>query len=202
MDLSRRDLLLEEMLAELAREGYAESSVTTVMRVAGMSEDEFSAAFEDKDDCLFTAYERAGDKLVHRASAGCEESGGDWPARVRAGLCAVLEEIAAKPAQAAAMTRAFPGIGPRAYARYSNLLSRFAKLMVEGRECSGIGDELPDEVELLAVGAGESLIFAEIDAGRTGALPAMMPEILFSILVPFIGPDRAADEMRQATTAL
>jgi hypothetical protein len=26
----------------------------------------------------------------------------------------------------------------------------------------------------------------------------MMPEILFSVLVPFMGPDRAADEMRSA----
>jgi hypothetical protein len=29
----------------------------------------------------------------------------------------------------------------------------------------------------------------------------MMPEILFSILVPFMGPDRAAHEMRSAAAA-
>jgi hypothetical protein len=54
-------------------------------------------------------------------------------------------------------------------------------------------------VELLAVGAAEAIIFGEVDAGRAGRLPQMLPEILFSVLVPFMGPDRAADEMRTAS---
>jgi hypothetical protein len=73
--------------------------------------------------------------------------------------------------------------------------------MEEGREYSEADEELPTEVELLAVGAAEAIIFAEVDAGRAQRLPGMMPEILFSVLVPFMGPDRAADEMRNAAAA-
>jgi hypothetical protein len=29
----------------------------------------------------------------------------------------------------------------------------------------------------------------------------MLPEVLFSVLVPFMGPERAAEEMRSAATA-
>jgi hypothetical protein len=74
--------------------------------------------------------------------------------------------------------------------------------MKEGREYSEVEEELPGEVELLAVGAAEAIIFGEVDAGRAERLPKMMPEILFSILVPFLGPDRAAEEMRSAATVL
>ena len=70
----------------------------------------------------------------------------------------------------------------------------------EGREHAPVAEELPGEVELLALGAAEAIIFAEIDAGRAERLPAKMPEILFSVLVPFIGPQRAAEEMRTAAT--
>lgn len=100
------------------------------------------------------------------------------------------------------MTRLFPGIRPATYQRYVDLLARFLPYMKEGREYSEVEEELPGEVELLAVGAAEAIIFAEIDADRAGRLPKMAPEILFSVLVPFMGPDRAADEMRNASAAL
>ncbi|MGN6557065.1 MAG: hypothetical protein ACTHLH_03535, partial [Solirubrobacterales bacterium] len=79
------------------------------------------------------------------------------------------------------------------------LLQRFVPFMQEGRGYSEMDEELPSEVELLAVGAAESIIFGEVEAGRAERLPAMMPEILFSVLVPFIGPGRAADAMRSAS---
>jgi hypothetical protein len=118
------------------------------------------------------------------------------------GLERLLSEIAAHPAIARAVIRSFPGIRPATYQRYVELLSRLVPLMAEGRQYSEVEEELPGEVELLAVGAAEAIIFGEVDAGRTERLPEMMPEILFSVLVPFMGPDRAADEMRIASAAI
>ena len=72
------------------------------------------------------------------------------------------------------------------------------------RSCRGLNsssDGLPGEVETLAVGAAEAIIFVEVEAGRGSRLPSLMPSILFSLLVPFLGPDRAADEMRRAEMA-
>lgn len=196
----RRDALLRAMLEELALAGYREASVERARQVAGVSAEEFEAEYGGKDECLFAAYDQLTDAVVERANAVCA-GGGPWPARVRSGLEALLAELAAEPQMARALTRSFPGIRPAAYERYVDLLSRFVPLMREGREYSEVEEELPAEVELLAVGAAEAIIFGEVDAGRTGRLPAMMPEILFSVLVPFMGPDRAAEEMRSAATA-
>lgn len=200
MDAQRRETLLRAMLEELAGEGYRDASVPRAREAAGVTEQEFEQEFSDKDDCLYAAYDRLTEQVVHKASAECDLTE-PWPERIRSGLLALLRELAAEPEMALAITRAFPGIRPSAYERYVELLGRFVPFMREGREYSEVDEELPGEVELLAVGAAEAIIFTEVDAGRAERLPKMLPEILFSVLVPFMGPDRAADEMRSAAAA-
>jgi len=200
MDTDRRDALLRAMLDELAHRGYEEMSVERASEVAGITAGEFAAEYRDKDECLFAAYDRLTEAMVEKASVGCD-SDEPWPERIRSGLERLLEEVAAQPLMAEVLTRAFPGIRPAAYERYVALLGRFVPFMHEGRDYSEVDEELPGEVELLAVGAAEAIIFGEVDAGRAERLPRMMPEILFSVLVPFMGPDRAADEMRSAAAA-
>jgi AcrR family transcriptional regulator len=192
----RKDVM-EAVLLALAREGYEELSVERALAEAGVSESEFEAEFGSKDECLFAAYDELIGRVVGMARGGCEPQAA-WPARVREALARVLEAIAARPEMARAATRSFPAIRPDAYQRYVAFLDAFAALMREGREYSEASEELPEEVELLAVGAAESIIFTEVDAGRSERLPRMMPEILFSVLVPFMGPKRAGEEMRSA----
>lgn len=200
MDRLHKKALLGALLMELIQRGYGEISIERACGSAGVSAEEFGMEFGGKDECLFAAYDDLCDGVLQTASAGCR-SDAPWPDRVRAGLMALLDELASRPEMATVLTRSFPGIRPAAYGHYVALLSRFEPFLSEGREYSELGEELPAEVELLAVGAGEAIIFGEIEAGRAETLPAMMPEILFSVLVPFLGPDRAAEEMRTAATA-
>jgi AcrR family transcriptional regulator len=197
MRSERRQALLQAMLDELAAKGYEDASVGAALGVSGVSPEEFESEFPGKDECLFAAYEDVRARIVDRVKTVCE-AGSDWPTGVREGLRALLDAIAARPAVAGAMTRAFPAIRPAAYRLYVEFVSDFVPLMRGGREYAEVDEELPDEVELLAVGAAESLIFAEVDAGRAERLPSMLPEILFCVLVPFVGPDRAGEEMRGA----
>lgn len=201
METGRREALLRAMLQELVTKGYRELSVEVVRERVGVSANEFARSFSDKDECLIAAYDLVADQLLERVRDRCERSD-PWPDRVRGGLATILAEISAEPSLARALTRSFPGIRPAAYERYVELLTRFVPFMEEGRDYSGVDEELPGEVELLAVGAAEAIIFAEVDAGRGESLPTLLPEILFSVLVPFMGPDRAAEEMRSASATL
>jgi hypothetical protein len=188
---------LEVMLEELGRHGYWEMSVVQARESVGVAAEEFEAEFIDKEECLFAAYDWLVEQTLKKARAGCDGTE-SWPARIRAGLEQVLAELAARPEVANAMLRSFPEIGFMAYRRYLALLSRFIPFMREGRKYAEVTGELPADVELLALGAAKSIIFKEVEAGRAETLPTMMPEILFSILVPFLGPDRASEEMRAA----
>ena len=200
MDSSRRDILLDAVLLELSRTGYAELSVQGVLADTGVSESEFESEFGEKDAALFAAYRRLSERVVDEAMGSCSDDE-RWPERIRSGLKALLEMLAAEPEMARVLIRSFPGIRPATYQCYVDLLARFVPAMHAGRDYSGVDEELPSSVELLAVGAAETLIFVEIDAGRADRLPGMLPEILFTILVPFIGPERAAEEMQSAATA-
>jgi AcrR family transcriptional regulator len=185
------------MLIELANSGYGEMKVADVLTLAGISKADFEAEFADKDACLFAAYEQLTERLARKTTEGCS-LGEEWPQRVRCGLEALLEELAAQPPMARVAIRAFPSIGPEARARYQAFVESFAPLLGEGREFSGMDEELPAEVEMLAVGAAEAIVFEEIEAGRAAQLPALGPAILFSVLVPFLGPEAASAEMEKA----
>jgi hypothetical protein len=200
MGTAEREKLFLALMIELGEAGYSETVSEGPLLEAGVSPAEFEAEFGDKDSCLFAAYDHVTELTVAAVARNWDLEE-EWPQRVKLGLGALLEAIAAKPEMARAMTRAFPGIGPSAYERYVELLERLVPFVREGREYSSVDADLPREVELLAVGAAEAIIFGEVDAGRAGRLPQMMPEVLFSLLVPFMGPERAAEEMRSAAAA-
>jgi AcrR family transcriptional regulator len=197
MDAARRRALFEAMLTELAEKGYEGISTASALDESGVSVEEFAAEYGDADECLFAAYEELGDRTLELVRGECSPAD-RWPEQVGGGLARLLEKIAERPELARMATRGFPAIRPSAYRRYAELVSSFAPLISGGREYSGMGDELPADVELLAVGAAESLIFAEVDAGRAERLPSMLPEIHLCVLVPLLGPDLAGDEMRSA----
>jgi AcrR family transcriptional regulator len=197
MEPSRREALLGAMLEELGRHGYWEMSASRARASVGVSSEEFEAEFNNKEECLFAAYDLLIEQTLKKTCAGCDGTEA-WPERIRMGLERVLDELAARPEVARAMLRSFPEIGPPAYERYLALISRFIPFVREGREWPRAFEDLPAEVELLALGAAKAIIFREVEEGRTERLPRMLPEILFSILVPFLGPERAVEEMHVA----
>jgi AcrR family transcriptional regulator len=188
-----RRRLLVAMLEELVEKGYPGTEVEGAARRAHLQGTDWSAWFADKDACLFAAFEQLGWELREAIRQGCA-TGEDWPTQVAGGLRALLAALAARASLAEALARSFPAIGPTAQARYQDFIESLAPLLTAGRE-EAIDADLPAEVELLAIGAGESLVFEEICAARTADLPALAPEILFSVLVPFTGAAAAATAM-------
>jgi AcrR family transcriptional regulator len=195
MDRATQERLLDAMLVEFAETGYEAMAIEDVLMRCGVSAEEFAAEFTDKDACMFAAYERLTEQLIARATHGCE-LGEAWPEKIRLGLEALVDEFAAKPKIARVLMRSFPSIRPAAYTRYVQFLEAFAPFFSEGRKFAEVSEELPGEVEMLAVGAAEAIIFEEIEADRASNLPSMVPAILFSVLVPFLGPDAAAVAMQ------
>ncbi len=195
-----RERLLDAMLEEMVEKGPDGAEVEATLRRAGLEGEQWLAEFVDKDACLCAAYTQLTERLACKTGEGCS-LGENWPQRVRCGLEALLEELADAPAVAQLLIRAFPAIGPAARARYQEFVESFAPLLAGGRELAATGAELPREVEMLAVGAAEAIVFEEIEAGRAGQLGALAPEILFSVLVPFLGPEAASAEMQKASEA-
>jgi AcrR family transcriptional regulator len=193
-----RTRLLEAMLEELVEKGYPAVEVEAAARRARLVAEKWSAQFPDKDSCLIAAFEELCEQLREAIAQGCQ-TGSDWSSRVAGGLGALLSQLAERAEMAEALARTFPSIGPAAQRRYQGFVESLAELLREGRHCSGIEDQLPETVEILAVGAAEAIVFEQIQAGRTAHLGGLTRDILFSVLVPFLGPREAAAEIRRIT---
>jgi hypothetical protein len=199
IEAAARGRLHEAILSELGEKGHEGIELPAVLWKVGVEERDFEATYETVEDCLFAAYDELTAHLDTTVREACQAQGAsaDWAERVGAGLGALLEELAERPQAARALLRAFPSIGPRAQARSQAFLESFGPMLAAGREASDLRTELPSEVEMLATGAAEAIIFEEVESGRTADLPALLPSLVFSVIVPFVGPARAATEMEK-----
>ncbi|HTR74529.1 MAG TPA: hypothetical protein VMH33_04635 [Solirubrobacterales bacterium] len=189
-----RKRLLEAMLEELVEKGYPALEVEAAVHRADLDGEEWSVRLPDKDACLLEAFAELSDQMHAAIVEGCR-SGHTWPEKIAGGLRVLLAELARRSAMAEALARVFPSIGPAALTHYQAFVEGLAPLLTPARELAQ-GVELPAAVELLAVGAGEAIVMERIQAGATAELPALGPEILFSVLVPFVGPEAARQAMR------
>jgi len=197
---TQRERLLEAMVRVAAAKGYETTTVTDVVEVAGVSREAFYETFEDKSSCFLEAYDAVIDVLVAHVTSAFESAAGEpWPERIAAGLTALVELLAAEADIARMAMVEVTAAGDDARARYRAALARFTPFLEEGREYSRQSDELPPDTARFAIGGATSMIFDEIRAGRGPELKRILPDLLFAVLMPYLGPEEAEEEMRRVT---
>ncbi len=196
---TRRNLILAAMIRVVGRKGYKETSVADVIEEAGTSRTTFYKHFEDKHDCFLAAYDMLVEQVFAEVTENCDGSQ-PWLQRVRNGLTKIVELFALDPLLARTAVVEVAAAGADARQRHFDAVARFTEFLEDGREMAD-GRELPENISLMSAGAVSGLIFDELLAGRAAQLPALLPDLLFAMLVPYIGPRAAADEMRRAAAA-
>jgi AcrR family transcriptional regulator len=195
---SDRERLLEAMARVAAAKGYEATTVEEVVAVAGVPQATFDESFADKSACFLEAYDAVIDVLVAHVSTAFETAAGEpWPRRIEAGLRALVELLAAEADIARMAMVEVTALGDEARNRYRAALARFTPFLEEGRTYSQQGEELPSDTARLAVGGATSMIFDEIRAGRGPELTRILPDLVFAVLMPYLGPKVAEEEMER-----
>lgn len=193
-----RERMLESMMRMAAEKGFEATTVTEVAEAAGVSEATFFETFGDKEGCFLESYDALIDVLVSYVSSEFEAAARrPWPDRIAAGLRALVEFMANEPELARMAMVEGSALGEGARARYQETLDRFITFLEEGREYSGQGDALPADTPRLAIGGAASLIFDEVRAGRARELENILPELVYAVLMPYLGSEAAEEEMRR-----
>jgi len=192
---TRRDLILAAMIRVVGSKGYKETSVADVIDEAGTSRTTFYKHFEDKQACFLAAYEMLVEQVFSEVYAQCD-GGQPWLERVENGLATLLKLFALDPQLARTAVVEVAAAGADARKLHWDAVARFTRFLEGGRDMAG-GRELPENISLMSAGAVAGLIFDELLAGRAAQLPAQFPDLLFAMLVPYIGPRAAAEEMRR-----
>jgi AcrR family transcriptional regulator len=193
---TRRQAILEAMVRVVGRKGYKATSVSDVIEQANVSRTTFYKHFEDKHECFLAAYDLVVERVLGEVIDNCDPSA-PWLERMRVGLATVVEMFALDPELARTAIVEVAAAGADARQRHWNAITRVTEFLADGEELAE-GRELPANIGLMAAGAVSGLIFDQLLTGRAERLPELLPDLLFALLVPYIGPGAATDEMRRA----
>lgn len=177
-DAPRRGRILWALASCMAEKGYQATTVADIARAARVSKTVVYAHFRDKEHCLLELYTRANDNVlatVRDAQQEAREAGLPWRARLRAGIGAYLETLAAGPEVAWAALVEVQAAGRPALALRRAMIDRYVDLISE--VAAGLAVEHPDEVRpvsrelvLAAVGGVNELILARVERGEAAQI--------------------------------
>lgn len=150
--LGQRARLLAAMAHVVAERGYASTTVAHVVREAGVSRTTFYEQFASKEACFLEAYRHGVEVLdedVGRAVAACD---GDWRAKLRAGIRAYLESLAAEPLFARTYLLEIHSAGEAALAERTAALRAFSERYRATAQAAGVREPHPDALMVLCAG--------------------------------------------------
>jgi AcrR family transcriptional regulator len=199
---SDRQRLLDAMARVCARRGYTDVSIDEVAAEAGSSRDAFERIFGSKEACLLDLGEVTLSSTMAAVSGAYSV---DVPLResVVQAFRAMLELFAARPALAH-----FAFIGSRQMmpasilAQYEVALGVLNAMLGRLRSEEGNGFQPPAGASRAATGSVEAVLRREIAEGRAGELPRLLPDIVYSAMVPLIGQEESLKMMRRAREVL
>ena len=177
-DAPRRGRILWGLAACMAEKGYQATTIADIARAARVSKTVVYVHFRDKEHCLLELYARANDNVlatVRGAQDAAGSAGLPWRDRLRAGIGAYLEALAAGPAVAWAALVEVQAAGRPALALRRGVIDRYVDLL--GEVADGMARDHPEEVRpvsrelvLAAVGGINELILARVERGAAERL--------------------------------
>jgi len=177
-DGHRRGRILRALAACIAEKGYRATTMSDIARVGQVSKSVVYAHFRDKEHCLLELYARATDTVldtVRRAQQEAREAGLPWRDRIRSGIGAYLDALAAGPAIAWAALVEVQAAGRSALALRRDVVDRCVDLL--GEVAAELHRTSPHEVRpvarplvLAAVGGINELILARVERGEAARL--------------------------------
>lgn len=180
-----RDRLLAAFSKAGAEQGYAGLDLETVVRYAGLGVVDFDREFETKERLLLAAQAAFLDGLWREVVLAAEAPR-EWPAKVGAGLGAALGSLAESGTLARVYTVEAPAASLAAAECQFVALERFAALLRGGRNHLPAAS-LPALTESLLVGGVAAIVTTHLRDEAPGALKALEPGLLETLLMPYLG---------------
>lgn len=198
MEDGRRRTLVEAMARACFERGYTDTTIEDLLRETGLGREEFERHFADKEDCAVAAVEVVlgeGLAIVSRSFAG-DTAESESALRSLFGL---LEFFAEEPAFASlALVDSRQRLPRSAHARYAAGFAILIAMLDRLRTDNPAGVEPPPCAAKAGIGGAEALIRRELAHGRAASLPGLVPDLIYSALVPFVGQTEALRIRRQA----
>src|SRR4029077_3048352 len=176
--------------------GFAALTIDQLCRRAGLGPAAFKALYADLEDCLVQVCQAELGSYRRRAAAA-REGLGEWRARLRATAYALYRYLAEDERR-----RRFAAVEVRAAGSRPALLiaaeaERLLELIDEGRAEPGAAPGLTRATaESLGGGIFNEIFFTAAHAAPMPSEGELVPEIMDSAVLPYLGAARDAEELR------
>jgi AcrR family transcriptional regulator len=186
----QRERIMAAAATAIATKGYRQVSVADIVKEAAIARARFYANYSSKEDCFFALYDKSTGEAFERVSRACQEDQGGFPARVRAGIEALLSYIEANPEVARACVVAGPSVGPAIGERFERVISEFAGLLRAGR-VEASEDALAETIEETVAGGFYWLLYYALLEESSTLFEDLLPQLTEFSLIPFVGAEAA-----------
>jgi AcrR family transcriptional regulator len=190
VEANQRERVLAAVAEAVMDMGYVGTAVEDIIATAGVSRRTFYALFKNKEEAFLAAYDDGVERLFAAVEAAYQMGDG-WSERARNGLQAFLDSLALSPELAHLCIVDVLAAGPTALARRDAAMQRFVDMVDDGRQEARKGLVVPSMAAQTIVGGLHEVIYSRILRGETASLPALLPELAYSMLLPFVGQDAA-----------
>jgi AcrR family transcriptional regulator len=183
-----------QLIRLVARYGYPDLRLEELFRASGVDRDQFALHFDGLDDCFMETWARI-DQERRELSLVALEEGTDWRSSLRAALLAGLRFLAADPERARFYAIEVVSI-PESHAEPRE------EAVKRIREAIAAGDPRAERPEIMATALADGIaggiwmrIATLIGEGRAADLPDHLPQLMYSVVLPYYGRAVADEEL-------
>jgi AcrR family transcriptional regulator len=181
---SQRARLLAAVAHQVGDRGYAETTVTAIVKRAGVSAATFYEHFDDKLECYLAAYDAFAAELLARIATPLDPNS-EWDAFIATALGAYLSTLEENPVVARAFLVEIDAAGRAARDRRKESYGNFAMLIKQRHEqIRSVDPELgplPDRAYHAVVFGVRELAAEALEAEERPALARLAPDIVLWI---------------------
>jgi AcrR family transcriptional regulator len=194
---NQRERILDAVVNVVADCGYAAMTVEDIIKAAGVSRRTFYEHFRGKEDAFLVSYDDISAQLMEAVEAAFHRSDG-FVSRVEDCMREFLTLLAREPAYAHMCIVDVLVAGPAAIERRNAVMRQFRELIDKGAAAELPRSARPPALTSEAlVGGVHEVIYSRVRRGETAELPALLPDLSYSVLLPYVGRDVAADRYRK-----
>jgi AcrR family transcriptional regulator len=198
---NQRERIFASLAAVCAEKGYASVTVKDITDHAGVSRRTFYDLFTDKEECFLAAYDVLLGRVWDRVNAAYSQGRREWPERITAALAALIKLYVAEPDFARLLTVDVMSAGEVALARRDAALTQFAVFFEGGAASLPPAMAGRDLLVQAVIGGLSEILYAHIVERQVDRLPEIMPDLLYCVLVPYLGHPTAMRAMDAAKLA-
>jgi AcrR family transcriptional regulator len=194
---NQRERILDAIADVVSLAGYQAMSVEDIIAAAGVSRRTFYDHFKSKEDAFLAALDGVGAQLLERVQAAYDSSE-TFAGCVLACLATFLEFVASEPRYADMCIVEVLGAGPAAIERRNAVMKALAGMLHAGAQTVEGGIRPPELTAETIIGGTYEVLYSRVLQGKTTELPSLLPDLAYSMMLPYLGHPVAEREVSRA----